>query len=100
MVRNYLKIDLSPTEMRHLDETISSIYGKRGVRSEGQVAIDQATLIEFMSRDFYVKTLDAGNSVIAKQTLARVRLSLKAMGGQKSLESIVAPYLDEPLFPG
>lgn len=45
--------------------------------------------------------MDAGNSVIAKQTLQRVRMGLKAQaGGQKSLEGLMSSYVDEALFPG
>lgn len=100
MIRLYLKLDLSPVELRNLDETLVSLYSKRGVRQGGVVVLDKATFVDFLSQEHFVKKMDAGNSVIAKQTLSRVRLSLKAQGGQKTLDSIMAPYVDEALFPG
>ena len=101
MIRLYLKLDLSPVELRNLEETISLLYAKRNIRQNGQLFIDKPTFIDFLSQEHFVKKMDAGNSVIAKQTLSRVRLSLKAQGGgQKSLETIMAPYIDEALFPG
>jgi len=100
MIRLYLKLDLSPVEMRNLDETLVSLYSKRGVKQGGVIVLDKATFVDFLSQEHFVKKMDAGNSVIAKQTLSRVRLSLKAQGGQKTLDSIMSPYVDEALLPG
>ena len=49
---------------------------------------------------FQVKSLDQGNAIVAKQTLVRLKMAMKAKGRGATLEQQLQPYIDEALPQG
>lgn len=64
---------------------------------QGEVALEKGQVIDFLGKTFYFKGLDSGNVITAKNSLMKLKMSLRAAYGAKSLEQIMGGHIDEPL---